>query len=85
MWLRITDKLETLLVDKIKLIDYKTAKNNDDFSDKPNLSKLINFMKYECKIPKPFYVSNKQIEFKQLSGSEKLRLFENINIKCLSI
>ena len=30
VWLRITDKLEKLLVDKIKLIDYRTAKNNED-------------------------------------------------------
>jgi hypothetical protein len=80
MWLRISDKLEKLLVDKLTLIDYLKAKKNDDLSDKPNLSKYINFMRYECNIQKPYYISNKQIEFRQLSGAEKLKLFESIDI-----
>ena len=80
MWLRISDKLEKLLVDKLTLLDYRTAKKNDDLSDKPNLSKYINFMRYECNFHKPYYISNKQIEFRQLSGAEKLKLFETIDI-----
>jgi hypothetical protein len=78
IWLRISDKLETLLINKIILLD--NAKDNDDLLDKPNLSKYINFLLYGCKINKPYFISNKKIEFRSLTGGEKLRLFSRIDL-----
>ena len=78
MLLRITDKLELLLINKLSVLD--NGKDNEDLTDKPNLSRYINFLSYDCKISRPYYISGKKIEFRSLTGADKLEILEKIDL-----
>ncbi len=82
MFLRISDLLQNLLFEAIQLKD-DAKKDNADFSDKPRLNKFLNFCKYDCKISKPYYISDDKIVLRSLNGGEKMRLFTQINLSVL--
>ena len=73
LFLRISDKLFELLLQKINLID---GDYSSDFSKRPLLKIYVDFLKNTCKLTKPYYIKDKQINFRSLSGKERLRIFE---------
>ena len=77
--LRITDKFYEYLLEKITHFD-----KNDSISieNRQALGMLELFLKDMCKISKPFYRSNRDLEEKiklrSLNGNERLKIFEKI-------
>jgi hypothetical protein len=78
MMLRITDKLFTLLFDKIQILD--GAKDYSDFSKQPNLYTYLHWLEFTCNIKKPFYIKNRIITLRSLNGLERLKILEQINL-----
>ena len=73
--LRITDQLYKLLILKFIRVD-KNSGINLDF--RPNLKVFLIFLEKECKIPNPFYISDKEIKLRNFNGNERIRIFEEI-------
>lgn len=50
------------------------GKENAAFKDTPNLLRFVNFMK-KCKISRPYYIQDKKVFIRDLTGREYLLLF----------
>ena len=85
LFLRVSDNLIALLIRELKYNDAIQKKNK--FSDGFNRSKYRNMARYETYlqdlgIPFHWYVGkeSKQLEYRNLTGPEKVKLFQNIQI-----
>jgi hypothetical protein len=84
LFLRITDVLEQNLIIKLKTIDAINHSGSDENLDKqPMLKRFIDYITNDLHINRVYYVADKQIVLRSLDGEEKLKIFENINIKNL--
>ena len=78
MFLRITDILFKLLFYKLITLDGNDGPNLDL---RPNLRSFLEFLKNNCGISNPWYVSNKggdSIKLRSLNGNEREQIFEKI-------
>ena len=89
LFLRVSDNLIALLIRELKYNDAIEKKNK--FSDGFNRSKYRNMNCYETYLQDPgipfhWYVGkeSKQLEYRDLTGPEKVKLFQNIQISSLS-
>ncbi len=75
MYIRITEKLVTLLLRKLEELD-KSSRT------KPNVAKFKSFLE-SLGIRKPFIVDKSGTVMRDLNGVEKIRLFESIDLENL--
>ena len=79
LFLRISDNLINLLITELRRIDGISAKKGKNSL----LAKYETFLCEECKIPFQWYTlkdTKKSLEWRDLTGPEKPRLFQHINI-----
>jgi hypothetical protein len=77
--LRVTDQLFISFLAKINTLDGN--QDSPDFKKRPNLSKLNDLLKNQCKISKPFRIKKKtddgkpaSIKIRSLNGNERLKI-----------
>jgi hypothetical protein len=78
--LRVTDKLYDLLLLKFIRLD---KNDGSDLKLRKNLSVFIHFLKENCKIKNPFYLTEKRpnygkIQFRSFNGNERIRIFKEL-------
>ena len=65
LFLRITDRLMDLLINKLKKLD---KNESDDLNQRPYFTILMNFIKTKCKLTNPYYFKNKKIHLRTFNG-----------------
>ena len=87
LFLRITDKLTNLFISSLRDLDrgvgFNRQSDERNLSMLPNIQKYINFLEIEIKVGRSWYMSDRQIEFRDLTGEEKERLFEKMDVPLL--
>ena len=78
LFLRVSDVLINLLIRELRRLD--ALKNIKSMS---NTEKYIGFLKEKCKISFYIYVDKgtKELKWRDLTGPEKIRLFEKVDLK----
>ena len=80
LFLRVTDVLINLLIRDLRRLDaLKNSKSN------LNIDKYITFLKEKCKISFHIYhdKESKELKWRDLTGPEKIRLFEKVDLEPL--
>jgi len=83
--LRVSDHLFELLIAKLIKIDNNSG---GDIEKRPYFKIFVNFLKNECKISNPWYVSSKsenQIKLRSLNGNERLKIFQQLFKKYVGV
>ena len=75
LFLRITDNLLDLLISKLNKVDKNDSSN---IELRPTLKIFLDFLKDNCKISNPYYVSKKEdkIKLRNLNANERARMFD---------
>ena len=75
--LRVSDKLFDLLIWKLEKIDNNKG---TDINKRVTFKIFIDFLKNDCKISNPCYISKKEdkIKLRSLNGNEKQKIFDKI-------
>ena len=77
LFLRISDKLLSILSTKITQMDLTWQK---DMNKNKNLKSFVNFLN-DIKIKKPCYYENNTYKFRNFNGDERHKIFKSINFK----
>jgi len=84
LYLRISDLLINLLILELRRMDgiVKTTTKVTNLTALKNIVKYEQFLKEQCKISFHFYTEkeSKQLKWRDLTGTEKLKLFKKIKI-----
>jgi hypothetical protein len=86
LFLRISDKLQELLVKKINLLDAPLLINDSDRLDinkQPFFKRYIDFLENDVQISTPCVMDQKKLQPRSLTGKEKRKLFSKLNIEFL--
>ena len=79
MFLRISDRLEECFVNDIEPIDFQIhGIRGGDIDRRPVLKRFSTFLDIECNIKNYLYFENPNWKSKNLTGLQKLRLFESL-------
>jgi hypothetical protein len=86
LFLRISDKLQDLLVKKINLLDAPFMPNDNDRLDinkQRFFKRYVDFLENDIKLSTPYAIDQKKLTIRSLTGKEKRKLFSKINIEIL--
>ncbi len=75
--LRVTDKLEDLLLEKIAYLDSTGRPNNQDINRQPNFMKYIKMLE-KFGVTGAWRFDNGEAKKRQLNGDEKWKILKNI-------
>lgn len=73
--LRISDFLFELCLNKLSKMD---GNNSAEMSLRPNLQIFLDFLKYNCKLTNPSYISQNKTAFRNFTGNERLKIFKEL-------
>lgn len=80
LFLRISDKLFELLIEKLISID---GNDSEDLEKRETFKIFCDLLSQKCKVTKPFYLSQKdkgnKIKLRSFNGEERLRIFQNLH------
>jgi hypothetical protein len=85
-----TDIFKIIKDDMVKKNDEQEDADEDQghFKNKPRLEKLCSILEFECKISRPYYVSNNKngnVSLRSLNNDEKVKMFDGLCNKLFSL